>query len=209
MKSLQFSQKELRFKALSTFNWILTKHDYDARYQSSEFRERIASIYFVYLPMVRFLFFLKKRVYFANSFKLIENYNNLNFWRMNAEKSEKRRMYVGILYLLQNLSTKYLVQWWKCESHERLIYFFDLLIETAQCFSLDIYSKKISQEEKLCTEANIILLDILEIFVRQFRKNLRSSKSISLFNKIIALFVTFLKNRVNNSFLHHLFESLR
>lgn len=52
---LRHSLGGLRSKAIAVLNQIVAKHDYDARYQSTEIRHRIASIYFEVIVLVRWI----------------------------------------------------------------------------------------------------------------------------------------------------------
>jgi len=94
---------------LKTFSWLLAKHDYDARYQDPERRERVGLIYFPLLLMV------------------LQEFESLKAWNDSASIEERREFYISLLWLLTNLSRNFLRDWWKVENPQKIITFFDLL----------------------------------------------------------------------------------
>ncbi len=112
--------------AVSTFADLLCKHDYDARYQYKEARERIALTYFVLLPM------------------LIEDHALLKPWREAPSDEENRALYMSMVFIIRNCKDQVLA-WFRKESPGRLITFCELLAECIDTFEFNPNEKKIPE----------------------------------------------------------------
>ena len=107
--AMKVFKSELRWKAIDTLSWLLTKHDYDSRYQDKPKREAIARIYLSILLL------------------MIDEHASIISWRERADFLEQRSLMVCLLFVLKECDRNTLMDWWKHEIPSRLMIFFDLL----------------------------------------------------------------------------------
>ncbi|KAL6048775.1 Dedicator of cytokinesis protein 6 [Balamuthia mandrillaris] len=176
-----------RSMAICTLNLLLTKHDYDARYQSPEERERVAVIYFPLLVL------------------LVDYYSRLGAWKSGQEK---RAFFISFLWILKGCRRSFLRGWWSKESPAKRLTFLELLMDCIDCFEYDpktykgillapsfAFGKKkenkaergpvtrtsvlieddsvdTDKESKLVSEVNKLVLDVLEDYIEDFASEL-------------------------------------
>ncbi|KAF2071889.1 hypothetical protein CYY_006791 [Polysphondylium violaceum] len=107
---------EVRNVAFNCINTLLTKHDYDSRYQEPQKKERIATIYF---PLI---------------LDVIDHYDKFVLWVHSSDIQERRNFMACQLFILKNLSKSFLRQWFAKEVPQRLNTFFDVLGLIASAF---------------------------------------------------------------------------
>lgn len=210
--------------AICSLNMLLTKHDFDSRYQDTASRERVALIYFPIIPL------------------LIDNYGRMERWRMEAPL-ERRGLYVSLLFVLKNIERGFLLRWWRLEMPDRRLTFLDILGDCSDSFEYDRNNKgailqapsfafamsekktpesprsknsdseeklhECQKEGKLNTFAMLLLLDIVEDFIEDFTGEMSRTEGTLAFEKVLGLLVNFLTKPQSSRFLESLFASLR
>ncbi len=130
-----------RSMAICALSQLLTKHDYDARYQLPLKKERVALIYFPLLPLVRD-FFPTSKPYTATcilpppALQLVDNFVGMEKWRSEAGQLEKRGLYISLLWLLKSGNRELLRQWWRHEPLPRCLHFLNILSDIIDSFEV-------------------------------------------------------------------------
>eukprot|EP01133_Synstelium_polycarpum_P007759 gene7759-9098_t len=118
---------EVRMVALTTISTLFIKHEYDAKYQARDKRERIAAIY---LPLI---------------LRLIENYDRFLLW-YNVASIDERRLLVGcVLFIMRNLPNTLLRQWFVKEVPQRVNLLFELIEHCVSAFEYHPATRALAQ----------------------------------------------------------------
>eukprot|EP01091_Cochliopodium_minus_P014114 TRINITY_DN4729_c0_g2_i1.p1 TRINITY_DN4729_c0_g2~~TRINITY_DN4729_c0_g2_i1.p1 ORF type:complete len:1936 (-),score=552.25 TRINITY_DN4729_c0_g2_i1:12-5237(-) len=67
----------------------------------------------------------------------INNYSSTEKWKKNTSNFEKSEFYICLIWILKNLGTEHLQNWWRTESSERLLIFLKTLQEAIVCFQFN------------------------------------------------------------------------
>jgi hypothetical protein len=220
--------KLARAIAICTLNMLLTKHDFDARYQEPGQRARVALVYFPLVPL------------------LLDAYGDMEPWHKESPPIEKRGLYVSLLFVLRNVDRAFLRRWWRLESVERRHRFLDLLAACAATFEYDRAnakgailqapsfafatsekkapesprksslgdsdadkSQEPGKEGKLNCFVTMLLLDVVEDFVEDFAPEMATPDGTPTLERVLALLVNLLERPQSLRFLESLFASLR
>ncbi|ELR14947.1 dedicator of cytokinesis 6, putative [Acanthamoeba castellanii str. Neff] len=220
--------KLARAIAICTLNMLLTKHDFDARYQEPGQRARVALVYFPLVPL------------------LLDAYGDMEPWHKESPPIEKRGLYVSLLFVLRNIDRAFLRRWWRLESVERRHRFLDLLAACAATFEYDRAnakgailqapsfafatsekkapesprksslgdsdadkSQEPGKEGKLNCCVMMLLLDVVEDFVEDFAPEMATPDGTPTLERVLALLVNLLERPQSLRFLESLFASLR
>ena len=159
-------EQAIRVKTISIFAQLLIRHEFDKRYQASRCRKRIASLYFPFIVLVS---------------------ENIESFKSKMEFGDKRLTFICILWVLKNLSKQILKQWWKLEEKEKLLQFFEVLIQSLKIFE---YVGRDELELRIGKTKNVIQSSVLFFFYFFFF--IYFSFSISLFLFIYLFFLFFL-----------------
>ena len=108
----------IRLSAITTLRNLLIKHDVDPRYQEAKRRERVAGMYF---PLI--LIVLDAEL----EHKLVTEATG---------SAESRSLLISFMYIVKNCSRRLLQEWWRKETHRRIVAFFVVLATVLDTFEL-------------------------------------------------------------------------
>jgi len=108
-------QRKVREKAAETFNFLLSRHEYDNRYQSKEVRQKVASLYFPFIILI------------CDLWKTYEELTKADAQGPNEKKPEAQTLLINFLHILINTKKSVFKDWWKHEVLDRKKAFFKIL----------------------------------------------------------------------------------
>ncbi|KYR03085.1 DOCK family protein [Tieghemostelium lacteum] len=117
---------EVRTVAFNALNTLLTKHEYDMRYQEQAKKERIAGIYFQLV------------------LEIIDHFEKFSSWTTRADLIERRLFCSCVLYVLKNISRSLLKQWIQKEIPQRINVFFEVIEVLINVFEYQPASSQLS-----------------------------------------------------------------
>ncbi|KYR00713.1 DOCK family protein [Tieghemostelium lacteum] len=129
--------KAIRNQAISTLKQLLKKHHYDPRYQTTELRERISTMYF---PFV---------------LKMIDHYAILKF---QLDPKESQEWLTCFIWILQYCSKELLINWYLKETQSHQETFLKILSTLLELFKSE---PSIYEITLLCIELSRIFLNHL------------------------------------------------
>ncbi|EFC38348.1 predicted protein [Naegleria gruberi] len=130
-------QRKVREKAAITFNFLLSRHEYDARFQSKEERQKIASLYFPFIIIICDLWKTYEELTKADSKSLKDTPD---------KRPEAQTMLINFLHILINTRKKVFRQWWTQEAVERKKQFIKILSSVPKLFKY-AHSRNSSADE--------------------------------------------------------------
>ncbi|KAF2072984.1 hypothetical protein CYY_005696 [Polysphondylium violaceum] len=148
---LKQNKTAIRNQAIQTLKQLIKKHHYDPRYQQSDIREKVASIYFPYVLM------------------LVEHYSII---KHQLELKEIQEWLTCFVWILQYCNRDLLRKWFQKETQEHQTNFLNLVMICLESFkdepsifeisllSIDI-SRYILEDFNESSLSNSILLDIV------------------------------------------------
>ncbi|KAF0983419.1 hypothetical protein FDP41_010484 [Naegleria fowleri] len=116
-------QRKVREKAAQTFCFLLSRHEYDSRYQTKDARRKIASLYFPFIIII------------CDLWKTYEELTKADASKNRSEKRpEAQTLLVCFLHILINTRKKVFREWWKQEVPERKRTFIKILSSIPKLF---------------------------------------------------------------------------
>ena len=231
LESLKSNNQQVWTLGIHTLYDIVVKNAFDARYNDESKRKRVASIYFMLIPM------------FINHWDYFEN------WRTQSSIEMKRELYVCMLYVLKSCDHTVLRRWWKDEITKNLILFLHLIKDIIEMFeysqaitrtkrslftpqvalfmnnagteemnsllkSIAVSKDNPQEEDKrnrwLTIEVYTLLLEVIELFISDHKKDLiRSHANNPIMPNIIDIYCKFLQKKQSIHFCHFIYSSLR
>jgi hypothetical protein len=107
-------EKDMQIKAIITLRDQLYRHEHDARYQDPQVKERIAAIYFPFIPLV------------LDNWEVLQKYG----------PTDIRDWLICFLYILKGVGLSMQSEWLKKETPKRKLRFFDLLTQCIKVFEV-------------------------------------------------------------------------
>ncbi|KAG2377681.1 hypothetical protein C9374_009197 [Naegleria lovaniensis] len=118
-------QRKVREKAAQTFCFLLSRHEYDSRYQTKDARRKIASLYFPFIIII------------CDLWKTYEELTKADAPSKNPsseKRPEAQTLLVCFLHILLNTRKKVFREWWKQEVPERKRTFIKILSSIPKLF---------------------------------------------------------------------------
>jgi len=128
---------------------LMKKHDTDIRYQKREYKERIANMYFVYIPL-----FTEYREQFVST-------------RTDEQNTSNAEVMVCVIWILKNCSRELLREWWLRDTQRCNREFLRILASCLRHFQMstireDVYS---------------VVVDVIVDFVVDYKDDINSGTS--------------------------------
>jgi hypothetical protein len=142
---LNHSDKYIRMKTLSILQGLFMRHDYDKRW-SKKAKKQLVELYFPFILQV------------------IDNERTFN---TEVDFDERRALFVCYVYIIRNVSSKLLQQWWKRDTLTRLASFLETLCHAVQLFEhigKEALTEKMLQESETAKSTVVGAKALLEDF---------------------------------------------
>eukprot|EP01102_Stenamoeba_stenopodia_P020621 TRINITY_DN8117_c0_g1_i1.p1 TRINITY_DN8117_c0_g1~~TRINITY_DN8117_c0_g1_i1.p1 ORF type:complete len:1469 (+),score=306.22 TRINITY_DN8117_c0_g1_i1:1546-5952(+) len=225
MKTFQTDgNKAMRNIAIGTLYDVLIKHDYDARYQEAERKQRVAGLYFLFL--IKVIDNIEKKGAMA---EYIQGESDPEDNTYVAKLIEKRDFLTCVLYVLRTCNRNLLRNWWKSEITSRRLTFIQILSAATTSFEYtagkNLQRRNFKKDRKtrsedqiralhqhISTEVSTLVLDILEDFISDCHREMLVSTGDSippLLDSVFKLLILLEKKFQSERFLHFLYASLR
>ena len=231
VQALKSNQEKIWKEAVKTLYAVIVKNSYDERYSEPEYKERIAGIYFVLIPLI------------------LDNWGAIDKFIALGSEILHRDLYSCILFIIENMDKELLRKWWKKEPPHIQIAFLRLHKSMVISFEYDesfiriteplltpevalfmqaagteemkdllkgFTSSKIDRNEEIkalrwvTIQADFLLLDILDLYVDDFTNHLIQEKnSNNMLNCIVDSYFVLANNIPNEWFTPAVYISLQ